>query len=162
MFSANGVAGTFIRTLSLVAANPATVKQAIAKVIAMMVSLIGTIKAVNNAADLAENGGANATIEAINYSKKHNISLSGAKSIISIKESYDSQINSLYEERQKSKTDYDKYKKQWEENYEGNDKLYAEDTGILGREEMKAEMDRLNNEMTKKLSQIVELISASN
>lgn len=144
-------------------ANPYLgVASAIAKIVAMMVSLIGTIKAVNNAADLAENSGANSTIEAINYSKKHNISLSGAKSILSIKESYDNQINSLYEERQESKTDYDKYKKQWEENYEGNDKLYAEDTGILGREEMEAEMNRLNNEMTKKLSQIVELRSASN
>ena len=83
-------------------ANPYLgVASAIAKVVSMMLALVGTIKAVKSAADLADNSSAEATIEASQYAKKHNIDLSTAQNIINSNESYDEQAQTLKENHKK-------------------------------------------------------------
>lgn len=78
-------------------ANPYLgVASAIAKVVSMMLALIGTIKAVKSAADLvSDSTGVDKELEAIEYAKKNGVSLATAKSIVNSNESYDKQIKEL-------------------------------------------------------------------
>lgn len=77
-------------------ANPyLLVASAVAKVIAMLVSLIATIKAVNAAAGLAADSQTQASLEAIQYKDKHGVSLATAQQIVSTKKTYNDQIEGL-------------------------------------------------------------------
>lgn len=77
-------------------ANPyLLVASAIAKVIAMLLSLIATIKAVNTAAGLATDSQTQASLEAIQYKDKHGVSLATAQQIVSTKKTYNDQIDGL-------------------------------------------------------------------
>ena len=77
-------------------ANPyLLVASAIAKVIAMLLSLIATIKAVNTAAGLATDSQTQASLEAIQYKDKHGVSLATAQQIVSTKKTYKDQIDGL-------------------------------------------------------------------
>lgn len=95
-------------------ANPyLLVASAIAKVIAMLLSLIATIKAVNAAAGLAADSQTQASLDAIEYRDKHGVSLATAQQIISTQKTYDDQmdgldndIKKLQEKRKKLQTRY--------------------------------------------------------
>lgn len=104
------------------------VASAIAKVVAAMVALIGTIKAVNNAADLAENSSANATTEASKYAREHGVDLKTAQSIISSNDSYGQQRDDLKAERDRLKQEKDDIKSQIEA-YESINQDYYDSTG---------------------------------
>ena len=78
-------------------ANPyLLVASAIAKVISMLLSLIATIKAVNTAAGLATDSQTQASLDAIEYSKNHGVTLATAQQIISTKQTYKDQIDGLH------------------------------------------------------------------
>ncbi len=78
-------------------ANPyMLVASAIAKVISMLLSLIATIKAVNTAAGLATDSQTQASLDAIEYSKNHGVTLATAQQIISTKQTYKDQIDGLH------------------------------------------------------------------
>ena len=140
-------------------ANPYLgVASAIAKVVSMMLALVGTIKAVKSAADLADNSSAEATIEASQYAKKHNIDLSTAQNIINSNESYDEQAQTLKENHKKIA----KARKEAEEklrqislpnynpagNYnQGNVREYINENRKAVEEARKRQIEKLNEEI---------------
>lgn len=87
-------------------ANPYLgVASAIAKVVSMMLALIGTIKAVKSAADLvSDSTGTESELTAIDYAKKNGVSLSTARSIVNSNESYDKQIEDLKKQKSEIKS----------------------------------------------------------
>ena len=140
-------------------ANPyLSVASAIAKVIAMMVSLIGTIKAVNNAADLADNSSVEATIEASKYSREHNVDLSTAQSIVNSNNSYDEQAKALKENHERiakaRKEAEDRIKQISSPNYspagnyhQGNTQKYINENIEAVEESRKEQIKKLNEEV---------------
>ncbi len=135
---------------AVMGANPYFgVASAIAKVIAMMISLIGAIKAVNNAADLAKDSGADATIEAIDYSKKHNVSLSTAQSIIGSNESYTKQIDELSEANKTIKAKEYQYRQMYNQ-LNATGRTGQSQAEILARQEHQKEILTKINELEER------------
>lgn len=92
-------------------ANPyLTVASAIAKVIAMMVSLIGTIKAVNNAADLAEESNSEYSYENIKKAneaaERNNVDNKTANQLVTAYDTYQTALEDNDKARQNA---YDKW-----------------------------------------------------
>ena len=125
-----------------------------------MVSLIGAIKAANAAADLANNSNVEATIEAIDYSKKHNVSLSTAQSIVGSNESYTEQIDDLFEANETIKTQEYQYRQEYNQlNAKG--RIGQTQAEILARQEHQKEILQKINELEEQreanLADIVKL-----
>lgn len=104
--AANGAAVAQKTLNTAMKANPYLgVASAIAKVVSMMLALVGTIKAVKSAADLvSDSTGTESELTAIDYAKKNGVSLSTARSIVSSNESYDKQIDDLKKRKSEIKS----------------------------------------------------------
>lgn len=143
-------------------ANPYLgVASAIAKVVSMMLALVGTIKAVNSAADLvADNAGTESELDAIDYAKKNGVSLSTARSIINSNESYDKQLEDLFRINETIKSQKYQYKQEYNQlNAAG--RIGQTQTEILARQEHQREILQKINELEEQrktnLASIVKL-----
>lgn len=131
----------------------------ILKVVGSLVSLIGTIKAANEAANLAENSRADITTEASKYARENNVDFSTAQNIINRNQYYDeltSELNEKYEEIKKNKESAEASLKKLEPitnnpagNYsQGNTQKYINETNV--------KLDRERDEKTIKLNEDIE------
>lgn len=109
--AANGAAVAQQTLNTAMKANPYLgVASAIAKVVSMMLALVGTIKAVKSASDLAAGGtdtdstGTASELAAIDYARKNGVSLATAKSIVGSNESYDKQIKYLEKQKKEAQS----------------------------------------------------------
>lgn len=150
-------------------ANPYLgVANAIAKVVTAMVALIGVIKTVNNAADLAEDSSAEATIEASQYAREHGVDLKTAQSILNSDDSYDQQRNDLVEKRNSIREARENIKLQIEQLNQGNyapalgynqgntQKYIDENRDAIDEKVIKPKIEELNKELLEQNQKLQE------
>ena len=132
-------------------ANPYLgVASAIAKVVSMMLALVGTIKAVKSAADLvSDSTGTESELTAIDYAKKNGVSLSTARSIVNSNESYDKQIDELSEANKTIKAKEDQYRQMYNQ-LNANGRMGQSQAEILARQEHQKEILKKINELEER------------
>lgn len=132
-------------------ANPYLgVASAIAKVVSMMLALVGTIKVVKSAADLvSDSTGTESELTAIDYAKKNGVSLSTARSIVNSNESYDKQIDELSEANKTIKAKEDQYRQMYNQ-LNANGRMGQSQAEILARQEHQKEILKKINELEER------------